>query len=105
MSHAQFLWICLGPNQTFFARLRDTYRYKLSRAITSVIEKGKVDGEITAVALGSDETYVIIYGDKCRWDLKGCYGKLDIQLKNASSAPSVCSPESSESRHSMINLI
>lgn len=95
---SEFLWICLGPNRTFFARLRDTYCYNVPPAITSVIEKFKGNGEITAVALGIDETYVIVYGRKWTWNLKGYYVGLGDDLEWALSTPRVRSPESSEPR-------
>lgn len=88
-------WVCLGPGGTFFARLEDSVLYKLPRAISSQIET-IIDDGIAAVALGIDETYIIVHGDRIKWNLKGHYGKLDVYLKKANeakSAPKVYSPE------------
>lgn len=95
-SHAEILWISLGPNQTFFVKFKKGFYYWLTPAISSKIDEVEDDDDITTVALGVRETYVIIYGGKWKWHLKGLYGGLDTCLENAESAPRVCSPKSSE---------
>lgn len=62
----------------------------------SKINEAEDDGEITAVALGKDDSYVIIRERGWEWDLKGHYGALSDNLKTSRSAPRVCSPESSK---------
>ena len=97
-------WVCLGPNGTFFAKWEHNEYYHLPPSIASKIEAVKDDG-ITAVALGIDKTYVIVHGGKVKWNLKGHYGRLATQLRNARSSPEVCSPGSSKSSKTRLSLI
>lgn len=106
-SVSSFLWISLGPNQTFFTKCKeDEFDYwLLPPSISSKLEEIKGDGVITAVALGKNETYVIVYGNNWVWDLKSYYGKLEDYLKTARSAPRVRFPESSTPRLSLTNTV
>lgn len=87
-SNLELQWICLGPNSTFFAKWENDEAYLLGPDITSVINKVKGDG-ISAVALGKDETYIIVHGDKMAWNLKGHYLLLTSTLRKAESPPEV----------------
>lgn len=102
-SYAEVLWICLGPNQTFFAKYIGTYDYLLPSAISSQINVD--EGEITALALGIDETYFIRQGHEYKKsDLKGHYPKLAAGLDEY-RRPIVCSPESSEPGLWVTNIV
>ena len=98
------LWICLGPNQTYFARFYYSVDYSLSPAIRSKVEE--IGGNnITAIALGINETYVIVHGNKWIYDLKGHYGSLTTKLDKSTLAPRVCFSESLQLRLSIINVM
>ena len=82
------LLISLGPNQTFYSKW-DTYNWwKVPTSITNKIQE-VMDQGITAVALGMDESYVIVHGNRWSWDLKGNYNGLRESLQGAASAPRV----------------
>lgn len=95
--------IFLGPNKTYLMRWREgsniRYHYSLPPAIESVIAKISEDGGMLyIVALGVSETYVIVYKTSSfkvewKWDLKGYYGNLESILEIATSAPTVCFPQ------------
>lgn len=90
-SHARVLWICLGPNQTYFLKRYGGYHYLLTPAFSSKIRevyvRGGLSANITAVALGINITYVIVQKTHITWDLKGYYNKLDAILRRSTSVP------------------
>lgn len=93
-SSTNVLWIWLGPNQTFFVKLQEDFYYKVPSAIKPIIDT--IEGDITAVALGINKTYVIIHGNELTYDLKDYYGELGIILKDIKLIPRVCLPKLSE---------
>ncbi|CAG9988621.1 unnamed protein product [Clonostachys byssicola] len=80
------LLISLGPNQTFYSKWDNYNWWKVPTSITNKIQEVMNQG-ITAVALGMDESYVIVHGNRWSWDLKGNYNGLREALQGATSAP------------------
>lgn len=80
-----------------------TFDYILPPAISSMMNQ--IKSEITAVALGKNETYVIVHGNEWTYDLKGYYGNLSTYLEEASSVPRVCYPEPSDPGLSITDLM
>lgn len=96
-AHVEVQWVCLGPAGTYFAKWEGREDYFLPPVIESQIVRVKDDG-ITAVALGIDQTYVIVYGDTMMWNLKGHYGRLATCLEKAKSPAKVRLAESSKTK-------
>ena len=84
----ELLLLSLGPDQSFYSKWQGYSWWKLPTAITNKVQEVQGQG-ITAVALGMDESYVIVHGNKWSWDLKGNYNGLRDVLKSATSAPRV----------------
>ncbi|KAH6887450.1 hypothetical protein B0T10DRAFT_71258 [Thelonectria olida] len=88
-STSDLIFITLGPKGTFFAQWDSRYSFKLPSHIKETFRETKRHGGFKGMTLGIDETYVIVYGHGCTWELGDHYDGLERKLQRSTPPKAV----------------